>query len=293
MCERLKTAAAAGGKPAELDGTVLHRCGRPSLTQLARSYGWLNGLGINVVLAVFYLFLVPLTGVSHGNWAIPIGSYFAGFIFADSATTNIFGADMGRVRQRLADGTSLHRILLIKNLTLMLIVGLPILIATAVLTLQEEPSDRLAVTIPAVLWPILAWLGLGNLVSVLLPVRVIPLRRRWQQRRNLRLSCRWLLMVVLPYGLCLVVDPLSDTPMVIFHALGAVPGTSVAWLACLLVAAALISYLSFTAAALTIIRTHGLRLHEPLNSRPHQCPGSDAGLVALCWTSQGGSDNPP
>ena len=46
------------------------------------------------------------------------------------------------------------------------------------LTLALETPARLGVTIPTVAVPIVSWLGVGNLVSVLHPVSAEPLIRR-------------------------------------------------------------------------------------------------------------------
>jgi hypothetical protein len=65
----------------------------------------------------------------------------------------------------------------------------------------------LAVTIPNVAVPIVSWLGVGNLVSVLLPVRGKPLIHRWEQRRDRRATATWIAHLVLPYALYYVADP--------------------------------------------------------------------------------------
>jgi hypothetical protein len=63
------------------------------------------------------------------------------------------------------------------------------------------------VTIPNVAVPIVSWLGVGNLVSVLFPVGGEPLVHRWEQRRDLRAMARWVAHLVLPYALYYVADP--------------------------------------------------------------------------------------
>ena len=57
--------------------------------------------------------------------------------------------------------------------------------------------------------PIVSWLGVGNLVSVLHPVSVEPLIRRWRQRRDHRRTGGWLLALTLPYALYYVADPMG------------------------------------------------------------------------------------
>jgi hypothetical protein len=66
--------------------------------------------------------------------------------------------------------------------------------------------------LPGVALPILAWLGVGNLVSVLLPVATVPMLQRWRQRRRIRANFRWLSHLALPYVLLYAVDPVGDIP---------------------------------------------------------------------------------
>lgn len=143
---------------------------------------------------------------------IVIGSYSAVWILADVTTTNLLGADARRVEPGLRRGGGLRRILLIKNLALLLIVGLPTLLATAVITVTTDHDYKLALTLPGVLFPILTWLGVGNIASVLLPVATIPWRERWRQRRLFRRTARWLASLALPYALLGAVDPVTALP---------------------------------------------------------------------------------
>lgn len=98
-----------------------------------------------------------------------------------------------------------------KNVALLVIVGAPTLALTGVLTAMNEGLSRLAVTLPDVALPILAWLGVGNLVSVVLPVVIVPVRQRWTQRRDLRGTTRWPIHLALPYGLYYLVAPVGGT----------------------------------------------------------------------------------
>ena len=97
--------------------------------------------------------------------------------------------------------------LLVKILALVVIVGLPTLAESTAVTLRLETPARLAVTIPNVAVPIVSWLGVGNLVSVLFPVGDEPLIHRWEQRRDRRATIRWIAHLVLPYALYYVADP--------------------------------------------------------------------------------------
>jgi hypothetical protein len=50
---------------------------------------------------------------------------------------------------------------------------------------------------------------------VLLPVAPLPLRTRWRERRVLRRTLRWLGCLVLPYVLCLAVNPIGGLPRLV------------------------------------------------------------------------------
>jgi hypothetical protein len=197
---------------------------RPGLVRLVaqdlrwafrRPYGWLLGICVNLVLSLAYLVVVPLRGGTHRDWAILVGTYFAVFVLADVTTTNLLGVDTERTRLRLLRGIGLTRILLVKNLALLVIVGLPTLLATALITIHDESNYRLELTLPGVLYPVLTWLGVGNLVSVLLPYWPVPLLTRWHERRTWSRTARWLVCLGTPYALCVAVDPMSKLPRLV------------------------------------------------------------------------------
>lgn len=172
---------------------------------------WLMGVVANVIAAAAWLLVQPLTLGRHHDWVILVGTYFSSWVLADvtTTTTNFLGADHYRILRGLADGVPFGRILLVKNLALLTIVGLPTLAAAMALTLWLETPARLAITVPTVAVPILSWLGVGNLISVLHPVSVEPLIRRWRQRADLRRTRSWLLALALPYALYYVADPMN------------------------------------------------------------------------------------
>ncbi len=167
------------------------------------------GVMVNLVFAVGWLLVQPLAAGRHQDWVILVGAYFSSWILADVTTTNVLGSDHYRVLAAVRRGTPLWRILLIKNLALLTIVGVPTLAVAIILTLQLETTARLAITIPTVAVPIVSWLGVGNLMSVLHPVAVEPLIRRWRQRRDRRRTRGWVLALTLPYALYYVADPMN------------------------------------------------------------------------------------
>ncbi len=229
-----------------------------------RPWGWMSGVAFNLLLSLLYLVVVPFTGQPHRNWAILVGSYFAVFILADVTTTNVLGADAVRVRQSLVRSMPLWRILATKNLTLLLVVALPTLIATAFITVDTETTPQLALTLPGVLFPVLVWLGVGNLVSVALPVAALPLRVRWERRHELRSTVRWSFALVLPNALCYLIDPMSKLPVLVIHGLGTLLGRSVEVRGSVILALGLVLYGVGTALALVLARVRGSRLDAAL-----------------------------
>jgi hypothetical protein len=171
---------------------------------------WLVGVVANVILAAGWLLVQPLTPTGRKeDWVVLVGTYFSSFILADVTTTNLLGADPYRVQKALAAGTPMWRVLFVKNVALVVLVGLPTLVAAIVLTLWLETPARLAVTIPDVAVPILSWLGVGNVISVVQPVAAEPLIRRWRQRGDRRRIVNWLVALALPYALYYIADPME------------------------------------------------------------------------------------
>lgn len=225
---------------------------------------WLSGLVADLVLAAVWLSVDPgdLGDVGAGGHDRTVVAvvWVVGFLLADVTSTNVLGLDAQRVAAALERGVSLRRLLVRKNLVLLLCVGVPALAVTALVTLGHEPVRALALTLPPVAFPLLAWLGLGNLVSVVLPEPVVPLRERWARRGERGRTLRWLGCLALPWALSLGVDPLADLlvqglarwhrrlPAGVFGAGG------------LALLAGLALYAAGTLAALSWARRRGLRL---------------------------------
>ncbi|MEB3981799.1 hypothetical protein OQ968_11035 [Mycobacterium sp. 663a-19] len=228
---------------------------------------WLMGVVANMFLAAAWLLVQPLTvghHHHHRDWVILVGTYFSSWVLADVTTTNMLGADHYRVRAALGCGVPVGRILLIKNLALLMIVGLPTLAAAMLLTLWLETPGRLAITVPTVAVPIVSWLGVGNAMSVLHPVGVEPLLRRWRQRGDRRRTGNWLVGLALPYALYYVADPMggvehrvlwNQVPRLIWPVFGRDTKSLVH------LAIALGVWLAGSVAAVLWVRKRGLQIH--------------------------------
>jgi hypothetical protein len=226
---------------------------------------WLAGVAVNFILSLAWLLVQPVQHEGGRDWVVLVASYFSSFIMADVTTTNMLGVDHIRVENGLHEATTLRRLLLVKNFALMAIVGAPTMALAIGLTLWMETPARLLITVPDVAVPILCWLGVGNVISVLLPVAYEPLIRRWRQRRNVRSTTRWLFHLALPYAVYYLADPIYGLPRVIVwtvlpaalgNTLGPTSSNSL-----IHISFAFAVWLTGLALAELIVRMRGLRTH--------------------------------
>ncbi len=113
---------------------------------------------------------------TYGKWAPYLAVLFISSVMATSACFNSMAFDAQRVRVALDRGARLWQILVVKNLALMALVlplGVAACIALAILT--GRPATLLA-SIGLVLCILLLWSGVGNVLSVVLPIRDAPLK---------------------------------------------------------------------------------------------------------------------
>jgi hypothetical protein len=226
---------------------------------------WLSGVAVNLLLSLAWLVVQPVAHEGGRDWVVLVASYFSSFILADVTTTNMLGVDHIRVNASLRDGTSIRRLLFVKNLALAAIVGVPTMALAIVLTLWCETPGRLLMTVPDVAVPIVCWLGVGNLISVLLPVAYEPLMRRWRQRRQVRRTIGWLCHLALPYALYYVADPVYGLPRVIVWtvlpaALGSTLGPGAGY-SLIHVGFAGAVWLTGWVLAVLVVRARGFRTH--------------------------------
>lgn len=170
---------------------------------------WLQGVLINLVLAGFYRLFWTLEANPKYDTVLLYTVYFATFIMADITTTNVFGADFSRTIQKINDGESFSAILLRKNVVQFLVIILPVLLVTYGWTEYLYMDAQLLRTIPGILYPMLLFLGIGNLISVLFVVPAVSLTWHWKNLYDLRAQVPVLVSYALPfviYGLWVYTD---------------------------------------------------------------------------------------
>jgi hypothetical protein len=137
----------------------------------------LRALAIALLGAIAYMVWIRLfSWNTYGKWAPYLAVLFISSVMGTSACFNSIAFDAQRVRVALDSGARLWQILVVKNLALMALVlplGVAMCVALAILT--GSPATLLA-AIALVLSILLLWSGVGNLLSVVLPIRDAPLK---------------------------------------------------------------------------------------------------------------------
>jgi hypothetical protein len=146
--------------------------------------GWLLSMAGNLALALVVVGYSSYDPHASGDIKIAyVGIAVVLYVLAGTVNTNQLAADSDRVLASLEGGDSVPRILAIKNLSLaVLLVPIALLVSLVVRVLVERwrlLSHRRCTTSAVFLW-----LGLGNVISVLLPYRPIPWRARLKARRT-------------------------------------------------------------------------------------------------------------
>jgi hypothetical protein len=172
--------------------------------------GWLIGLTLNFVVAVIYVGYTHYDPHRPGDIRIAnVGTAVAIWILSNTLNTNQLGADSDRALASLQRGDSVPRILAIKNLALaVFLVPMAIVVSVVVRILV----DRWRLLPHAAMMDVAAvflWLGLGSVISVLIPYRPIALRERWRQHHT---WLRWGICQAVPDLTYFVVLPVLHLP---------------------------------------------------------------------------------
>ncbi|HEY1636373.1 MAG TPA: hypothetical protein VGF64_16565 [Acidimicrobiales bacterium] len=161
--------------------------------------GWLIGLSLNFAVAVVYVGFTHYDPHRPGDIRIAhVGTAVAIWVLSNTLNTNQLGADSDRALASLRRGDTVPRILAIKNLSLAVFLVPLALVISVVVRILVDRWRLLPHAAMADIGAVFLWLGLGSVISVLLPYRPIALRERWKARRT------WL-----RWGICLAVPDLS------------------------------------------------------------------------------------
>ena len=164
--------------------------------------GWLLGMLGNLALAIVYLVYTDYDPHVAGDIkAANVGLAVVLWCLADTVNTNQLGNDSERVVNSLQAGDRVWRILAIKNVALAVML-LPFAMLVTVIHLSIMGRFHfLFHTLVFDLGAILLWMGVGSVVSVLLPFPPLKLRKRVRAVRARKGVVRYALAMAAPYAL--------------------------------------------------------------------------------------------
>ncbi|MET9327351.1 hypothetical protein [Tsukamurella sp. NPDC003166] len=191
----MQTVARAGG--------TLRRVSRWELRALRRIA---VGLLVNLVLAFGWLLVDPLDYTARTKVPV-IVVYFVTFVLADSVTTNML-ADQAAARSGRSTGFGASLgILVARNVTLFLALGVPLVAATVTLVALTGHAGATPVAVSSVLMQVFVWLGICSIVAALFPVTAASPLVWWRDRRNLPVTAWRVVAALVPYALLWVLVP--------------------------------------------------------------------------------------
>jgi hypothetical protein len=138
-----------------------------------------KALGIALGLGLLYLgYLRVFKWDQNQQWLPYLGLWVISFVMGGAVCINAMSFDAMRVRAALDTGARLWHLLVIKNLALMCIVAPIGFLLSALLAWRAGDLGALFKACALVICFILLWLGVGNVLSIWLPTRDEPIRKR-------------------------------------------------------------------------------------------------------------------
>ncbi len=180
--------------------------------------GWLLGMAGNLAFAIAYLAYTDYDPRVAGDIKVAnIGLAVVLWCLADTVNTNQLGNDADRVVNSLRAGDSVARILAIKNVALaILLLPLAILI-NVVHWLIAGRWHLLLHTAVFDLGAVFLWMGVGSVVSVLLPYPPIRIHRRVRAILARKGVVRYALAQAAPYALWIGIIKVLHLPWHTFY----------------------------------------------------------------------------
>jgi hypothetical protein len=138
-----------------------------------------KSLGIALGLGLLFLgYLRVFKWDENQQWLPYLGLWVISFVMGGAVCINAMSFDAMRVRAALDTGARLWHLLVIKNLALLCIVAPIGFLLSALLAWRAGDLGALFKACALVICFILLWLGVGNVLSVWLPTRDEPIRKR-------------------------------------------------------------------------------------------------------------------
>jgi hypothetical protein len=138
-----------------------------------------RSLGIAFGLGLLYLgYLRVFKWDQNQQWLPYLGLWVISFVMGGAVCINAMSFDAMRVRAALDTGARLWHLLVIKNVALLCIVSPLGFLLSALLAWRAGDLGAFFKACALVICFILLWLGVGNVLSIWLPTRDEPIRKR-------------------------------------------------------------------------------------------------------------------
>ena len=143
--------------------------------------GTVKSLAIALALGLLYLGWIRIAQWDQKSTFLPyLGLWVIGVVMGGGVCINAMSFDAMRVRAALDSGERLWHLLVIKNLALLVIVAPIGFILSALLAWRAGDIYAFYKACALMVCMILLWLGVGNVLSIVLPSRDEPIRQRRQ-----------------------------------------------------------------------------------------------------------------
>lgn len=139
-------------------------------------------LGISLGLGLAYLGFIRLYQWDEKSELAPfLALYALSGVIGGVVCTNALSWDATRVREALTSGRRLWHVMLSKNLTMFVLVGAVGVVLSVLLAWRTGAyGTSLVKALGQLVTMMLLWLGVGNVLSVVSPLRVEPLKARFK-----------------------------------------------------------------------------------------------------------------
>jgi hypothetical protein len=143
--------------------------------------GTVKSLAVALAMGLLYLGWLRITDWDQKSTFLPyLGLWVIGVVMGGGVCINAMSFDAMRVRAALDNGERLWHLLVIKNLALLCIVAPVGFILSGLLAWRAGDIYAFYKACALMVCMILLWLGVGNVLSIVLPTRDEPIRQRKQ-----------------------------------------------------------------------------------------------------------------
>ena len=175
-----------------------------------RRIGWVLQILLNLAIGIPVVVATTWDSSTDQVRVSGFATSIAGWVLTSALNTNQLGFDPDRSAASLRAGDTAWRILVLKNIAVLVVLAPPILATSVILRLVvAHPPDPIPIAMVRDLADMAVWLGFGSLLSVVFPFRPLGVRARLAARATWP---RFALCLVLPYAVYYLLLSLWHVP---------------------------------------------------------------------------------